>query len=91
MAAHCVSMTFTAGSTGGKYKQNVYESNLPGSITYRTQMPSRKTVSYSAWQSGTLNAGTFVNSSLYDMGQVYGQAFDITQPYETVYRWRRVS
>ena len=84
-------MTFTSESTGGKYRQNIYENNLPGSITYRSQMPSKKTISYSPWQSGTVNAGTFVNSSLYDMGQEYGDGLNIINPYMSVYFWKRVS
>ena len=86
-----LSMTFTAGSTGGKYTQTLNDSNIPLAFTFRSQMPSTKVVSYSPWQAGTVSSGTFVNSSLYDMGREYSKPFDIRNPYKTVYFWRRTA
>ena len=81
------SMSFTATSTGGKYKTSITEQNLSGNVTI-----SRQTNAYGShakWEQFTPNG--WAVDALRDTGDPVGQPVDILQPYIVTNIWIRVS
>lgn len=82
-------MSFTAGSSGGKYKIKLTESQLPKHTHNGSGGPlmiagsgDRSQIGYGTNASyGETNGGTNCKN----------EEIDIMTPYQTIYRWKRVS